>query len=79
MKIKTLPLGPIQANCYLISNSDGECLIIDPGEEADKIQEAIKDTNLKPIAVLLTHAHFDHIGALDSIRQHYDIPVYIHK
>lgn len=79
MKIKTLPLGPIQANCYLISNSDGECLIIDPGEESDKIRETIQDTHLKPIAVLLTHAHFDHIGALDSIRQHYDIPVYIHK
>ncbi|WP_432355250.1 MBL fold metallo-hydrolase [Sporosarcina sp. A2] len=79
MKIKTLPVGPIQANCYLMSDNNGNCLIIDPGEEPAKIQEAITKAQLTPIAILLTHAHFDHIGALEPIRKHYNVPVYIHK
>ncbi|MGG0642884.1 MBL fold metallo-hydrolase [Sporosarcina gallistercoris] len=79
MKIKTLPLGPIQANCYLISDSKGSCLIIDPGEQPEKIIEVIESASLKPLAILLTHAHFDHIGALETIRKKYGIPVYIHK
>lgn len=79
MKIKTLPLGPIQANCYLLSDVDQNCLIVDPGEEPEKIEGKIDSANLKPIAILLTHAHFDHIGALEVIRKRYDVPVYIHK
>lgn len=78
MKWKPIPLGPLQTNCYLISNGQA-CLIIDPGEEGGKLIQIINKAKLKPQAILLTHAHFDHIGAVDTIREHYHIPVYIHK
>lgn len=79
LKIRTYPLGPIQTNCYLIYNTEGECLVIDPGEEGDRIIAEIEKTNGKPLAILLTHAHFDHIGAVDRVRNHFDIPVYTHE
>lgn len=79
MKVKTLPVGPIQANCYVISDHNYNCLIVDPGEQSEKIEEMIESANLQPLAILLTHAHFDHVGALEPIRKRYDIPVYIHK
>ncbi|MFS0689736.1 MBL fold metallo-hydrolase [Sporosarcina sp. 179-K 8C2 HS] len=79
LEIRTYPLGPIQTNCYLIYNREEECLVIDPGEEGDRIIAEIERTNSKPLAILLTHAHFDHIGAVDRVRNHFDIPVYIHK
>jgi hydroxyacylglutathione hydrolase len=78
MRWKPIPLGPLQTNCYLISNEQS-CLVIDPGEEGDKLISIISKAKLKPQAILLTHAHFDHIGAVDKIRDHYHIPVYIHK
>lgn len=53
-------------------------MIIDPGAETARIKKFLTDNDLTPIAILLTHAHFDHIGAVDDIREHYRIPVYIH-
>ncbi|MFD0048364.1 MBL fold metallo-hydrolase [Actinomycetes bacterium NPDC127524] len=78
MKWNQLPLGPLQTNCYVLSNQE-ECIIFDPGEEPDKLINYIGSKKLKPLAVLLTHAHFDHIGALDKIRSQYRIPAYIHE
>lgn len=77
MKWTQIPLGPLQTNCYIVSDGQN-CLIIDPGEEPQKIIQYIQTKKLKPLAILLTHAHFDHIGALDAIRDHYDITAYIH-
>ena len=76
---KRVPLGPLQTNCYLYAQPNGECLIIDPGEEAEKLIQIIKEKKWKPIAILLTHAHFDHIVAVDRIREVFTIPVYVHK
>lgn len=73
-----LPLGPLQTNCYIVKK-DGICLIIDPGEEGKRIIVQLNKLKLTPKAILLTHAHFDHIGAVDYIRDHYNIPVYIHE
>jgi len=78
LKIDQLELGPIQTNCYIISDDQKNCLIFDPGEESTKIEALVKKKNLKPIAILLTHAHFDHIGAVDDIRERYSVPVYLH-
>jgi hydroxyacylglutathione hydrolase len=78
MKWIRIPLGPLQTNCYVLSQQDGSCLIIDPGEEGPKLHNWLKGKKLTPLAVLLTHAHFDHIGAVDMIREAYQIPVYIH-
>ena len=79
LKINQMELGPIQTNCYIISNDAKECLIFDPGEEADKIIAFLQKKQLTPIAILLTHAHFDHIGAVDALREKYEIPAYLHK
>ena len=76
LNIKTLTVGPIEANCYLIYNED-EVLIVDPGAEANRIIAAVEDLNVRPVAILLTHTHYDHIGAVDEIRKEYDIPVYV--
>ncbi|WP_404403865.1 MBL fold metallo-hydrolase [Jeotgalibacillus malaysiensis] len=73
-----LPLGPMQTNAYIVYNDHQECLIIDPGEEAQKIKSFIKQKELNPLGILLTHAHFDHIGALEEIRNEYHIEVYMH-
>jgi glyoxylase-like metal-dependent hydrolase (beta-lactamase superfamily II) len=73
-----LPLGPLQTNCYILSNRNNSSLIIDPGEESEKVFRYLNQKKLKPAAILLTHAHFDHIGAVEPIREKYSIPVYIH-
>ncbi|MGN1400716.1 MAG: MBL fold metallo-hydrolase [Bacillus sp. (in: firmicutes)] len=79
MKYYQLPLGPLGTNCYIVANDEKECIIIDPGEEAKKLVQFIKDKSLKPLAVLLTHAHFDHIGAVDAVRDAFGIEAYLHK
>ncbi|WP_160721671.1 MBL fold metallo-hydrolase [Bacillus sp. USDA818B3_A] len=79
MKWQQIPLGPLQTNCYLVENPDKTCLIIDPGEEGNKLINLMTQRKLKPLAMLLTHAHFDHIGAVDMVRETYNIPVYLHK
>ncbi len=79
LKINTYTLGPIQTNCYLIRDEKDNCLIIDPGEEGQRIIAEIEKLALTPVAILLTHGHFDHIGAVDTVRNHFEIPVYIHE
>jgi hydroxyacylglutathione hydrolase len=79
LKWRRMPLGPIGTNAYYIWTEMKECLIIDPGSEPGKIYSFVKENQLKPVAVLLTHAHYDHIGAVDDVRNKWNIPVYIHK
>jgi len=74
-----IPLGPLQTNCYVLAKENHTCLIFDPGEEGEKLISFIQQQQLKPLAIILTHAHFDHIGAVDDIREKYNIPVYIHE
>ncbi|MFH7819325.1 MBL fold metallo-hydrolase [Neobacillus thermocopriae] len=79
MKWQQIPFGIIQTNCYIIEGTNKTCLIVDPGDEGNKLINLIKSKGLTPLAILLTHAHFDHIGAVDDIRNTYKIPVYVHK
>lgn len=79
MRWEQIPLGPIQTNAYLLVNDKKECLIIDPGGEGEKLEAYLKENNWTPLAILLTHAHFDHIGAVDHIRDVWNIELYIHK
>lgn len=79
LNIRKYALGPVQTNCYIIANAARECLIIDPGEEGEFLIREIRKANLKPQAIVLTHAHFDHIGAVDDLRDAFHIPVYMHK
>ena len=73
MQIKTIPVGFLKANCYILVKDD-KCLIIDPGDEGNKIIENIGV--IKPLAIIVTHKHFDHIGEVDSLKEYYNIPVY---
>ena len=79
LNIRMYSLGPVQTNCYIISNKNKDCLIFDPGEEAAKIVSELRKNGLNPLAILLTHTHFDHIGAVDTVRAMYDIPLYVHE
>ncbi len=76
LQTETLVLGTIMTNCYLALNSETkELLIVDPADEADRIIQKIGELQAKPAAILLSHGHFDHIGASDALRKQYDIPV----
>ncbi|OLS41699.1 MBL fold metallo-hydrolase [Bacillus sp. MRMR6] len=79
MKWSQIPLGALQTNCYIIENEDKTCLIFDPGSEGKKLIKWLEKRELKPVAILLTHAHFDHIGAVDTVRDYYQIPAYVHE
>ncbi|SFA42084.1 Glyoxylase, beta-lactamase superfamily II [Anoxybacillus pushchinoensis] len=79
MKWNRIPLGPLQTNAYVLVHEDQTCLVFDPGDEGEKLIEYITANGWTPLAVLLTHAHFDHIGAVDDIRKRWSIPVYVHK
>ena len=73
MKIDIVRVGYLSENCYIVSNGD-TCLVIDPGDESEKIIESIG--NKKVLGILITHHHFDHVGALDDIKNKYNAPVY---
>ncbi|MGG4410197.1 MBL fold metallo-hydrolase [Niallia taxi] len=79
IQYKQMPLGPIQTNCYVIWNEQKECLIVDPGDNGAKVIKTIGEMGVQPIAILLTHAHFDHIGAVETVRNEFGIPVFIHS
>lgn len=72
MQIETIKVGYLQTNCYILQK-ENQCLIIDPGDESDKIQSKINTT---PKAIILTHHHFDHIGAVNTLQNIYNIPIY---
>jgi glyoxylase-like metal-dependent hydrolase (beta-lactamase superfamily II) len=73
--IRAITVGPFQENCYLIVR-DGECAIVDPGDEADRIAAEIKATGAVPRLILLTHAHLDHVGAVDALKARWNLPLY---
>ncbi len=74
-----IPLGPLQTNAYVIWNENKDAIIVDPGGDGKAFIEWLKKEKLQPLAILLTHAHYDHIGAVDDVRSTFKCPVYIHK
>lgn len=82
MKINRLILGAYETNCYVLRNNDAanDCLVIDPGLEAGRLIDFLKQEKLNPVAVVLTHGHIDHIAGLAVLRGQFpNIKVYIHK
>lgn len=75
-KIKRIVTGSIEENCYIIYE-DQTALIVDPGADFQKIMNTIEDLQVAPKAILLTHCHYDHIGALEETRKTYAVPVYV--
>ncbi|MDD3403703.1 MAG: MBL fold metallo-hydrolase [Hespellia sp.] len=78
LKIKSYVLGPVQTNCYIVMNpANRECIIIDPAQCSKKVVADLNAEGWSPKAILLTHAHFDHIGGIDGFVKAYQIPVYV--
>ncbi len=77
--IDTFALGQLSTNVYLITDSQNHAVIIDPADSADFLTNEIKRRNLTLCAILLTHAHFDHTGAMESLRRTFQAPVYVHE
>lgn len=77
--IKKLVLGSMQTNCYVVYNENCDCLLVDPGANGQKIFRYLSENELNLKAILLTHGHFDHIGATDYLYQKYHCPIYSHK
>ncbi len=78
MEIKSVLVSEAYTNCYLVKNEEtNEGFIIDPGGSALKISRCVEQMGMKPKAILLTHGHFDHIGAVDELKERYSIKVYV--
>lgn len=78
LKIDTLPLGDYQTNCYIIRREDSDrCLLIDPGYEPEIILSFLAEKHLTPEAILLTHCHFDHVGAVRELAAETACKVYL--
>ena len=76
----TIPVGGLSTNCYIVAYpATGECIIIDPGDEPEKISRIINDKKLKPTMIINTHGHFDHTGGNAILQEEFSIPLYIHK
>ena len=77
MDVQMYTVGPVQENCYLVRREGSDrALLIDPGDEAPRLQTAMDDLGVEPEAILLTHTHFDHIGAVAAIARATGVPVY---
>lgn len=72
--------GIFPSNTYLLSNPESkDCIVIDPGLDRETIEREIVDSGLRPIAILATHGHFDHIGSVSVIKEKYLVPFYLHE
>ena len=79
MKRTTIQVGSFEVNCTILSE-DGQAWIVDPGNEGERILALLARENLTPAAILLTHAHFDHIGAIPALQTAYpDLPFYANE
>jgi len=74
------PAGAFQTNCYVLASGPGEaCVVVDPGQEAvEPLEELLAEHRLTPVAVLLTHGHFDHTFSVAPVCDGHDVPAFIH-
>ena len=81
MDIKTLQVGPIGTNCYLLCDETEKlCAVIDPGGDAVRVAAAVEDSGCTPCAILLTHGHYDHTGAVAELSARWPgVPVYLNR
>ncbi len=76
-KIHTIVVGRLQTNCYILQ-SNAAAIIVDPGDEPERIVRFIRDIKVKPSQIIATHTHFDHVLGVDTVRAKLNIPFLIH-
>lgn len=79
MQIDRVVAGPMGANCYIVWEQKEAAVLIDPGADAEKIIQRLEENGLTPCAVLLTHGHFDHVGAVKGLVQALRCPVWMNE
>ena len=77
LELQQMVLGPVYTNCYFLKNKEtGETLIVDPADSPKRIFQKVEDMGAKPVGILLTHGHFDHVTAMEELRRDLGVPVY---
>lgn len=79
MRIDQRTVGAFEENCYLVTDeASGRAVLIDPGDEGDRIVDMVRASGAELDAVWLTHAHVDHIGAVAAVKRQFDVPIHLH-
>jgi glyoxylase-like metal-dependent hydrolase (beta-lactamase superfamily II) len=79
MKYKEVVVGALETNCFLVYCEETlQCAVVDPGAEPERIFLEIAEAELKPVVIINTHGHVDHIGANRDMKDHFGVPLYIH-
>lgn len=79
MRVRTITVGPFQENSYLvIDDASQRAVIVDPGGEGDRLVGEIQQTRATLDAIWITHAHVDHVGAIASVKERWNVPVFLH-
>ena len=80
MLIAAFPAGPWATNCYVVATGPGaECVVVDPGMDATEgVAEVVREQRLKPVSILLTHGHIDHVWCVVPVAGSYESPAYLH-
>ena len=80
MRMARMTVGALATNCYIVSDeTTGRAFIVDPGGDAKRIMDIVEELHLKVEAILLTHGHFDHMMAVDQLREKFGCKVYLSK
>ncbi len=80
LNIDTLVLGSYQTNCYILYQAgSADCVLIDPGDKSQTVAQFLSQQALQPAAILLTHGHFDHVGAVRELATEFGCPVYLNN
>jgi len=80
MIIETFPTGPLQSNCTILGDEQsGEAIVVDPGDEAERIDSRLIKLGLKLKQILITHAHFDHVGAAADLKKLTGAPIFLNE
>ena len=78
MRVQTVVNGRWRQNCYIVADEGGSAIIVDPGSQSDDIAAQVDQNGWRVVAILNTHAHYDHIGAVAPLQERYNVPFYLH-
>ncbi|ACO47196.1 MBL fold metallo-hydrolase [Deinococcus deserti] len=78
VRVWSVSTGPLQENAVLVAGTQNQGFLIDPGDDAARLLEVVRDAGVTVQGILLTHAHFDHIGAVQPLREALGVPVWLH-